>query len=173
MKKHKITNPNILEVFNESGFRVRTTTPKYCIEVQEHLFKLGFLWLNGSAKVDYIEAFGIGIHRDGFGRFTSDDHFSESSYQLTNKRAIKGLVIGEDVVRLNRISDATHKRKDGTKYYLVTHADTYFWSTTHSKWRHSSLDYDNFVNLLEPIQDDLLIIEPGGEKPKTKFEDVW
>ncbi|HFK9537539.1 hypothetical protein Q5X59_02675 [Acinetobacter baumannii] len=173
MKKHKITNPNILEVLKNGGYRIRTPTHKYCREVQEHLFKLGFLWLNGYGKVDHVDSLALGIHVNGFGRFPSEEYFFESSRPITNKRAIKGLVIGEDVVCLNRISDATHKRKNGNKYYLVTHKDTYFWSTVHAKWRPSCLDYDNFVNLLAPIQDDLLITEPGGEKPKTKFEDVW
>lgn len=173
----QITNPHILEALEERGFKIETGSKDANELVQEFLFILGFEWSDGKV-FKYQDAESLTFTFDGLGFSKHPAYFAGSKRLLYTIRAIRGLVFGNKLLALNNIKDATHTRQhNNSRFYLVTHKATYYWSHPLLEWREAVLTADEFAGRLEAISDDFVFDAPelndSSHKPKTYFDGVW
>lgn len=179
----EITNPYVLHVLGEEGFKFKTESKILATYCQELLFGYDFAWKGKDKTVQYdSNTFGLNfvlhfgerlIYRYGnIVEFNND----QDAVVLTI-RALNGLWYGEELKLRDNKKNATHFSKSNGRYYLITHANTYYWRDEDQSWRRSKAEVDGLLNMiLDPIEDESEVKPSPKENlhvPKTQFNGAW
>ncbi|WP_354734478.1 hypothetical protein [Acinetobacter nosocomialis] len=179
----EITNPYVLHVLSEEGFKFETHHKSLTISGQKLLFEFDFGWGGKLQTVLYENnTYGLNFVQHGGERiiyrygnvseFNSDHH----AVVLTI-RALHGLWNNEKLKAHNDKGDATHFSKSNGRYYLITYVNTYFWRDEVQCWEESKSTVDDLLDMiLVPLESDNEIKASPLENlhvPKTSFDGTW